>query len=95
VPIVVLAFAHPATGGALERLGMVELRMRNGSPWITDSGNFIYDLRAGVLGDPGGLEAELGRMPGVVETGLFVGRADVVLVAGPDGVRRLERSPHR
>jgi ribose 5-phosphate isomerase A len=95
VPIEVLAFAHRATARALERLGKVKLRLRDGSPWITDSGNYIYDLAAGVLADPGALEAELGRTPGVVETGLFVGRADVVLVAGGNGVRRLERSPRR
>jgi ribose 5-phosphate isomerase A len=56
---------------------------------MTDSGNFIYDVAAGVIDDPAALEARLALIPGVVESGLFVGRATLVLVAGEAGVRTL------
>ena len=56
-------------------------------------GNLIYDLHAGLIADPASLDRELHAIPGVVETGLFVARADVVLVADEEGVRRLERRP--
>jgi ribose 5-phosphate isomerase A len=92
VPVEVLAFGHRSTVHLLERFGRVRLRERDGAPWRTDAGNFIYDLSAGVIADPGALEAELARLPGVVETGLFVSRADRVIVAGAGGVRELSRA---
>ncbi|HEY6879534.1 MAG TPA: ribose-5-phosphate isomerase A, partial [Polyangiales bacterium] len=64
---------------------------KDGTPVRTDSGNLIYDLDTGPIEDAGDLDAELHIIPGVVETGLFVARADVVLVASAQGVRRLER----
>jgi ribose 5-phosphate isomerase A len=92
VPIEVLSFAHGATVAHLSRHGKPVLRLREGAPLKTDSGNLIYDLAAGPIADPGALDLALRAIPGVVETGLFVGRADVVLVAGPNGVERLARA---
>jgi ribose 5-phosphate isomerase A len=89
VPVEVLPFGHRSTVAALTTFGEVRLRLRGGVPWMTDAGNFIYDVHAGVIGDPGALEARLAAIPGVVESGLFVRRADVVLVAGENGVARL------
>lgn len=89
VPVEVLAFAHRATVAALERFGKVELRKKNAEPWLTDSGNYIYDVQVGPIPDPRELDAKLHAVPGVVETGLFCGRADIVIVAGSEGVRRL------
>jgi ribose 5-phosphate isomerase A len=92
VPVEVLPFGRLATRQHLEELGPVTERLKDGAPWITDSGNYIYDLAAGVIDDPGALEKRIGLIPGVVESGLFVGRADVVLVAGASGVRTLNRT---
>ena len=91
VPIEVLPFAHLATAKALGRYGEPRLRERDGKPVRTDSGNLVYDLHAGTIDDPAALDAALHAIPGVVETGLFVGRADVVLVAEAGTVRRLTR----
>jgi ribose 5-phosphate isomerase A len=92
VPVEVLAFAHRATARALERFGTVSLREKNGAPWLTDAGNYLYDVRVGTIETPARLDTELRAVPGVVETGLFCGRTDVVLVAAPGGVRELRRS---
>jgi ribose 5-phosphate isomerase A len=89
VPIEVLEFGHLATANHLARLGAPALRTRDGKPVRTDAGNLIYDLACGAIASPSALDAELHVIPGVVETGLFVGRADVVLVAEERGVRRL------
>ena len=89
VPLEILAFAHASTAAALERFGEVRLRTRQGGPWRTDAGNYIYDLARGPIDDPGTLDRELKQIPGIVETGLFVHRADVVIVAGAGGVREL------
>lgn len=91
VPVEVLPFAHLTTKAVLEALGPVVLRLRDGKPWITDAGNLIYDVRLGPLADPARTDRELHAIPGVVETGLFISRADVVLVAGADGLRELRR----
>jgi ribose 5-phosphate isomerase A len=91
VPIEVLPFAHAATRGHIARLGTPQLRLKAGVPVRTDAGNFIYDLSVEPIGDPAALERGLRAIPGVVETGLFVGRADVVLVADAYDVRRLVR----
>jgi ribose 5-phosphate isomerase A len=58
---------------------------------VTDSGNYINDVATGPMADPGAVDRSLRAIPGVVETGLFLGRADVVIVAGESGVRRLVR----
>jgi ribose 5-phosphate isomerase A len=98
VPVEVLPFGHLATAKALRHFGKTVLRHLGrrqegekgaGAPWMTDAGNYLYDVFAGVIGDPKALEAELLQVPGVVETGLFVGRAHLVLVAGPNGIRKL------
>lgn len=92
VPVEVLAFAHKATARALGVLGEVTQRQKGGGPWRTDSGNYIYDVRIGPIEDPWVFDTELRSTPGVVETGLFCGRADVILVAGPGGVREVRRA---
>jgi ribose 5-phosphate isomerase A len=91
VPIEVLPFAHLTTRAHLARFGTPVLRQRDGALVRTDAGNLIYDLAAGPIADPRELDERLRAVPGVVETGLFVGRADVVLVADGQSVRRLER----
>jgi ribose 5-phosphate isomerase A len=91
VPVEVLGFARKSTERVLSGLGKPVLRLRGGAPWMTDSDNYIYDLHVGVIRDPSALEAALSKIPGVVDSGLFVRRADLVLVAGDLGLRRLER----
>ena len=92
VPVEVLSFAHEATRRALENLGQPTLRLRDGVPLITDSGNVIYDLNCGVIEQPAELDRQIKAIPGVVETGLFCGRTDLVLVASDTGVREMRRT---
>jgi ribose 5-phosphate isomerase A len=91
VPIEVLSFAHPVTATHLAKFGEPVLRVKNGAVVRTDSGNVIYDVKTGPIDDPAALDRALRAVPGVVETGLFVGRCDVLIVADPNGVRRLTR----
>jgi ribose 5-phosphate isomerase A len=91
VPVEVLTFAHLTTRQALSRLGEPTLRLRAGAPIITDSGNYIYDLAVAPIDAPTVLDRELRAVPGVVETGLFCGRADWVIVAEAQGIRKLSR----
>lgn len=61
------------------------------APFVTDSGNWIWDFHCQRITDPETLALALDTVPGVVEHGLFVGMADLVLVAGPEGVERMEK----
>lgn len=55
--------------------------------FVTDNGNLILDVRKLDLVDPVSVETEINQIPGVVTCGLFARRAaDVVLVAGEDGI---------
>jgi ribose 5-phosphate isomerase A len=91
VPVEVLSFGHHNTAKTLARFGEAKIRLVNGRPFRTDEGSYIYDVRVGPIEDPRALDQALSGIPGVVSTGLFVGRADIVLVAGPKGVRELRR----
>jgi ribose 5-phosphate isomerase A len=62
------------------------LRMKDGAPFKTDSGNIIYDCAFGAITDAPKLAAALDGVTGVVEHGLFIGIATTLIIAGPDGV---------
>lgn len=89
VPIEVVRFGHGASAKHLAAFGDVKLRMKSGQPVVTDSGNLVYDLNAGVIADPFALDQQLLQIPGVVETGLFVRRTSMVIVAGSTGTYEL------
>ncbi|HZU82329.1 MAG TPA: ribose-5-phosphate isomerase RpiA [Polyangiaceae bacterium] len=90
IPLEILPFAHGTTRKHLGDHGEARLRMAGSEPARTDAGNMLCDLRVGPIEDAPALDRALRAIPGVVETGLFIGRADVVLVADEAGVRRLE-----
>lgn len=92
VPVEVLLFGHQATARLLSDVGRAVRRIKDGKPVLTDTGNVIYDVHAGPLTDPAATDRALRDIPGVVETGIFVARADLVIVAGSAGIRKLRRS---
>jgi ribose 5-phosphate isomerase A len=98
LPVEVVPFALPAVARALERLGCEpsERKARGGGPFVTDNGNRILDCRfPGGIEDPQRLEAELGRIPGVVESGLFLGLAHALVIGRADGTTELRERPRR
>ena len=97
VPVEVVAFGLEATRESLEVLGAsARLRMSLASePFVTDGGNRILDCNFGRIADPARLEERIGRVVGVVESGLFISRADPVFVADATGVHRLDSARAR
>lgn len=91
VPIEVLPFAHRETHFLLSLHGEPTLRMAGGAPFKTDSGNYIYDLRTGLIHRPAELDADLRTIPGVVGTGLFCGRVDILFVTRDGEVQRIDK----
>ncbi len=94
LPIEVVPFGLTATRNLVESLaadagcvGKIKLRTKaDGSPFVTDNGNYILDCAFGEIADPETLDDALKLVPGVVENGLFIGLADMGVIAGPEGV---------
>jgi ribose 5-phosphate isomerase A len=61
----------------------------DGSRFRTDQGNLILDAAFGPIADPAALAARLSARAGIVEHGLFLGLASLVIVAGRAGMWEL------
>lgn len=94
VPVEVIPFAEAVVRGALENLGAeVEPRMDadGDDPYITDNDNLILDCRFHTPFDPKRMEREIKRIPGVVESGLFVNMCDRVIIGqGAGGAKVID-----
>jgi ribose 5-phosphate isomerase A len=88
LPVEVIPMAAPLVKRSLLQLGFnVNLRiLRDGSPYITDEGNLLFDCSGMKIDDPERLAAILDRTVGVVEHGLFLHFASLAIVATEDGV---------
>jgi ribose 5-phosphate isomerase A len=96
LPVEVIKFAQAVVLRKIKALGArVSLRRQaDGKPFLTDENNHILDCSFGQISDVEKLARQLSDMPGVVEHGLFIGMASVVLVA--DGSEILElRASHK
>ncbi len=92
VPVEVIRFGWRNTQTALERTGARPvLRQANGKPYLTDEGNYILDCHYPGIAEPCTLSTQIKAIPGVVETGLFLGMVHCVVVAAADGIRIMER----
>jgi len=96
LPVEVLPFALPLTLGRLREVGCVPtVRTVDGRPFTSDNGNAIADCAIEPIGDTAAFERRIRAIPGVVDTGLFLGTADLVLVGEDGGVRELARGARR
>lgn len=88
LPIEVIPFGWGSTARTIEALtgSRVIRRERDGVPFRTESGHMIVDVHIERIHRPGELEVALNQIPGVVETGLFVGRTTWLIVGTPGGV---------
>ncbi|MUG93967.1 ribose-5-phosphate isomerase RpiA [Scytonema sp. UIC 10036] len=83
VPVEVIPMAIAPVTRAIEKLGgKPELRMgvKKAGPVITDQGNMVIDVKFDAIDDPVNLEKTLNNIPGVLENGIFVNCADLVLI---------------
>jgi ribose 5-phosphate isomerase A len=94
VPIEVTPFGWQSAALRLGRLGAAvsPRHDRAGSLFVTDGGNLILDCAFGVIRDPATLERRIGEVVGALESGLFIGRTSLAIVAGAGGVTRYERA---
>jgi ribose 5-phosphate isomerase A len=95
LPVEVIKFARPLIENEITALGAkVELRRNSdGQPYLTDENNYILDCCFGQIRDADALARQLSDMPGVVEHGLFIGMASIVLVADGNKVEEMRPAP--
>ncbi len=93
LPVEVIPFAQPLIAKRITALGAtVKVRKdAKGNTFITDEGHHILDCNFGQIPDPPALARKLSDMPGVVEHGLFINLATVVLCANGENVTELRR----
>ena len=93
LPVEVSTFAWRLVAERIARLGVAPALRRGegGMPARTDGGGYILDCPFGAIADAAALAAELDSIPGVLEHGLFVGMASVVLVGRGRTVEVLQR----
>jgi ribose 5-phosphate isomerase A len=93
LPVEVVKYGWNATKKSLEELGcVVELRRIVDEPYITDNGNYILDCDFERIENPEDIDQSIHNIPGVVETGLFIGLADEVKVGSKQGIMSLGKT---
>src|SRR5581483_9499803 len=83
LPVEVAPFGHSTTAARITNAAAklkyahvpLALRRKDGAPFKTDGGNYIYDCGFGAITDAAALASALSAIPGVIEHGLFVGLA--------------------
>ncbi|MBV9288269.1 MAG: ribose-5-phosphate isomerase RpiA [Hyphomicrobiales bacterium] len=97
LPVEVVPFGLAATRRHIERavagLGLAgPIRLRgHRAPFVTDGGHYILDCALGAIADPERLAEALEQIPGVVEHGLFLGYAEMAVIARADRVEIIRR----
>ena len=95
LPVEIVRFGWEATQTEVNRIcGNSSLRCASAhdrdQPLITDNGNYILDCHFDGIPAPEQVELQLNNIPGVVENGIFVNRADKIIIGTPSGIRYME-----
>lgn len=83
LPVEVIPMAVAPVMRSLAKLGgKPELRMgvKKAGPVVTDQGNLVIDVKFAHITNPAEMEKEINNLPGVLENGIFVGVADIIMV---------------
>ena len=97
LPVEVLKFGSASSQKKIEELLIaqnysdftVQMRMEKNKPFITDEGNYIFDLNLGEIQNPRKLCVDLNIIPGIVENGLFIDVCKAVVIGYSDGTAKI------
>ena len=98
LPVEIVRFGWEATQTEVDWIcGKSTLRLApdqdgNPHPLITDNGNYILDCHFDGIPAPEAVELQLNNIPGVVENGIFVNRADKIIIGTPSGIRYMDNT---
>jgi ribose 5-phosphate isomerase A len=92
IPVEVVSFGWETTERRLHRMGgnPVLRRSDDGKPFLTDGGHYILDCKFGALPEAADTDQKLNNTVGVVEHGMFLGMAGMVIIGSAQGIRILE-----
>jgi ribose 5-phosphate isomerase A len=92
LPVEVVPFGWEVTAQRIAKLGATPvLRKRDGTVFISNNGNYILDCDFQSIPNPKELHQQIKLLLGVVETGLFVGMTDTVIIGGEDEVKVIHK----
>ena len=98
LPVEVVPFGVNATAWKIERAlklcdlkGKMQLRLKDGKPFVTDSGNAIIDVTIGHIPEPRRLDNLIQSIPGVVDHGLFIDICGIIMMGTDDGVQTFRK----
>jgi ribose 5-phosphate isomerase A len=93
IPIEVVPFATPSATRHLRKLGgdPTVRKDADGLPYRTDNHNWILDTNFGHIDDPATLDVRIRKIPGIVDHGIFLDMATLVLVGESGAVRELRK----
>ncbi len=99
LPVEVVPFGVNATAWKIERAlricnlkGKLTMRLKDGKPFVTDSGNAIIDVAVGAIPEADRLGNLLSSTPGVVDHGLFISICGIILMGTNDGVKTFRKA---
>lgn len=91
LPVEIVRFGWEATQSEVNKIcGQSDLRGGIDNSLITDNGNYILDCHFNGIPEPEKIELQLNNIPGVVENGIFVDRADKIIIGTPAGIEYME-----
>lgn len=93
LPVEVLPFAWKTEAFFLESLGAAAAirKLSDETLYKTDQGNLIIDANFGEIQQPDVLAQKLQERAGIIEHGLFIGLASMVISAGKSGIQKLTK----
>jgi ribose 5-phosphate isomerase A len=92
LPVEVTQFGWTSVKEWIAKLGSIpNRRMIDGNPYLTDNENYLLECEFKGIDDPYALDASLHKLPGVVETGLFLDLTCRVIIGKESGVEELQK----
>ena len=87
LPVEVITFGWKQAQQKIESIYQIKtkLREKEGKAFITDHKHYILDCYFNAIPNPAQLNTDLHLIPGVVETGLFIGMATKIITGYADG----------
>ncbi|TDL30903.1 ribose-5-phosphate isomerase RpiA [Jeotgalibacillus sp. S-D1] len=96
LPVEVVPFGFEATIHNISSLGCsAVIRTHHGKPFVSDNGNYVLDCQFTSMDDPATLHNKIKLITGVVETGLFIDMADIVIIGTTTGTKILQKNSDR
>lgn len=87
VPVEVHPLARNSVSDSIQKIGgkTILRSLERGYPFFTENGNIIFDCDFGTINNPKSLTQKIKLIPGVLESGIFLRKPDVIYKAKTGG----------